>query len=140
MQSLSREEMARENQDPPEEIEWGKRMSNMRSKFLKELVDEMEADNRRKKNAAATPQPPSYSMSGFSGSFLLKNVFLRSSLTPVSVLLQSLAPAVVLVPIRLPHQRQKVAEDPPTAMSISPQPNHLFNSLSLVLLDQPNQV
>ena len=67
MQSLSRDEMARENQDPPEEIEWGKRMSNMRSKFLRELVDEMEADNRRKKNAAATPQPPSYSMSGFSG-------------------------------------------------------------------------
>lgn len=67
MQSLNREEMARENQDPPEEIEWGKRMSNMRSKFLRELVDEMEADNRRKKNAAVTPQPPSYSMSGFSG-------------------------------------------------------------------------
>ncbi|KAI0815270.1 hypothetical protein BC629DRAFT_1645229 [Irpex lacteus] len=75
MRSLNREEMARENQDPPEEIEWGKRMSNMRSKFLRELVDEMEADNRRKKNAAVTPQPPSYSMSGFSG---ISQIFRRS--------------------------------------------------------------
>ncbi|KAI0702493.1 hypothetical protein BC835DRAFT_1263785 [Cytidiella melzeri] len=76
MQSISREEMLRENQDPPEEVEWGRRMSSMRSKFLKELVDEMEADNRRKKSAAAAPQPSPYSTPGFSGMF--QNVPRRS--------------------------------------------------------------
>ena len=55
MLSLSREDMLRENQDPAEEIEWGKRMSSLRSKFLKELVDEMEAEKRRKKNAQMVP-------------------------------------------------------------------------------------
>lgn len=67
MLSLSREDMMRENQDPPEEIEWGRRMSTMRSKFLKELVDEMEADNRRKRNAGTLAQSSSYPTSGFSG-------------------------------------------------------------------------
>ncbi|KAJ3551372.1 hypothetical protein NM688_g4740 [Phlebia brevispora] len=60
--TISREEMLRENQDPQEEIEWGRRMSQMRSKFLKELVDEMEAEKRRKKN----PVPVTTSSSNFS--------------------------------------------------------------------------
>lgn len=67
MQSLSREDMLRENQDPADEIEWGKRKSAMRSKFLKELVDEMEADNKRKRTTGPAPQPASYAASGFSG-------------------------------------------------------------------------
>ncbi|KAI0348686.1 hypothetical protein BDW22DRAFT_1350940 [Trametopsis cervina] len=66
MISLSREDMARENQDPADEIEFGRRMSGLRSKFLKELVDEMEADNKRKRVAAVTPQPAPYPASGFS--------------------------------------------------------------------------
>ena len=56
MYSLTREEQAQENVDPPDEIEWGKRMSTMRSKFLKELVDEMEMEKRRKKNPPPPPQ------------------------------------------------------------------------------------
>lgn len=71
MRSLGREEMLGENQDPPEEIEWGRRMSAMRSKFLKELVDEMEADNRRKKNAGPAAQP-SYSSSGLAGKLIIR--------------------------------------------------------------------
>ena len=58
MQSLTREEQAGENVDPPDEIEWGRRMSTMRSKFLKELVDEMEQEKRRKKNPPPPPPPP----------------------------------------------------------------------------------
>ncbi|KAI0724393.1 hypothetical protein C8T65DRAFT_626341 [Cerioporus squamosus] len=65
MRSLTREEQAQENVDPPDEVEWGKRMSALRSKFLKELVDEMEMEKRRKKNPPPPPPPPpstSYSM------------------------------------------------------------------------------
>ncbi|KAH9946825.1 hypothetical protein B0H21DRAFT_383887 [Amylocystis lapponica] len=58
LRGLSRDEMAQENVDPPEEIEWGKRMSAHRSKFLKELVDEMEMEKRRKKNPPPIPVPP----------------------------------------------------------------------------------
>lgn len=66
--SLSREDMQRENQDPQDEIEWGRRMSQQRSKFLKELVDEMEADKRRKKNAQLVPPVSSqFSTSMYSG-------------------------------------------------------------------------
>ncbi len=61
--TISREEMLRENQDPQEEIDWGRRMSAMRSKFLKELVDEMEAEKRRKKNP---PLPMASQTSAFS--------------------------------------------------------------------------
>ncbi|KAL4243230.1 Ino eighty subunit 1 [Abortiporus biennis] len=57
MINLTREDMLRENQDPPEEIEWGRRMSAQRSKFLKELVDEMEMEKKRKKNPPALPPP-----------------------------------------------------------------------------------
>ncbi|KAH9944523.1 uncharacterized protein BXZ73DRAFT_87405 [Epithele typhae] len=65
MQSLTREEQAGENVDPSDEIEWGKRMSALRSKFLKELVDEMEMEKKRKKNPPLPPMPTqstSYSM------------------------------------------------------------------------------
>ena len=58
MRSLTREEQAQENVDPPDEVEWGKRMSATRSKFLKELVDEMEMEKRRKKNPPPPPPPP----------------------------------------------------------------------------------
>ena len=63
MLSLNREEQAGENVDPPDEIEWGKRMSAQRSKFLKELVDEMEQEKRRKKNPPPPPPPQSSSFS-----------------------------------------------------------------------------
>ncbi|KAI0762831.1 hypothetical protein C8Q74DRAFT_1371814 [Fomes fomentarius] len=64
MRSLTREEQAQENVDPPDEVEWGKRMSALRSKFLKELVDEMEMEKRRKKNPPLPPTPaPSTSYS-----------------------------------------------------------------------------
>ena len=58
MRSLTREEQAQENVDPPDEVEWGKHMSALRSKFLKELVDEMEMEKRRKKNPPPPPPPP----------------------------------------------------------------------------------
>lgn len=67
MISLSREEQLRENQDPIEEIEWGRRMSNVRSKFLQELVDEMEAEKRRKKNAQLVPPAPSFTGAALGG-------------------------------------------------------------------------
>ncbi|KAM5538193.1 hypothetical protein V8D89_008080 [Ganoderma adspersum] len=65
MRSLTREEQAQENVDPPDEVEWGKKMSATRSKFLKELVDEMEMEKRRKKNPpipTQLPQSTSYSI------------------------------------------------------------------------------
>lgn len=68
MRPLSREEQAQENIDPADELEWGKRMSALRSKFLRELVDEMEMEKRRKKNPLPPPPPaPSTSYSGESG-------------------------------------------------------------------------
>jgi Ino eighty subunit 1 len=67
LQNISREEMERENQDPAEEIQWGRRMSAMRSKFLKELVDEMSVDSKKKKAPTATPQSTPYPTTGFSG-------------------------------------------------------------------------
>ncbi|KAL6309973.1 hypothetical protein BKA93DRAFT_757015 [Sparassis latifolia] len=66
MQNLTREQMAQENVDPVEEVEWGKRMSAHRSKFLKELVDEMEMEKRRKDNPLPPPPPPTASTSTFS--------------------------------------------------------------------------
>ncbi|KAI0374326.1 hypothetical protein BV20DRAFT_961457 [Pilatotrama ljubarskyi] len=58
MRPLTREEQAEENVDPPEEVEWGKRMSATRSKFLRELVDEMEQEKRRKKMNPPLAPPP----------------------------------------------------------------------------------
>ncbi len=66
MTKLSKEEMARENQDPPDEIEWGRKMSAMRGKFLRELVDEMEMEKKRKKHPPPPP-PPVAPMPTFSG-------------------------------------------------------------------------
>ncbi|KAI0778026.1 hypothetical protein BD413DRAFT_466831 [Trametes elegans] len=64
MRPLTRDEQAQENVDPLDEIEWGKRMSALRSKFLRELVDEMEQEKRRKKNPPLPPPPaPSTSYS-----------------------------------------------------------------------------
>jgi Ino eighty subunit 1 len=41
---LSREEQAQENVDPPEELEWGRKMAQTRSRFLQELVAGGELD------------------------------------------------------------------------------------------------
>lgn len=41
---LSREEQAQENVDPPEELEWGKKMAQTRSRFLQDLVAGGELD------------------------------------------------------------------------------------------------
>ncbi|KAH9857930.1 hypothetical protein C2E23DRAFT_919441 [Lenzites betulinus] len=62
MRPLSREELANENVDPPDEVEWGQRMSALRNKFLRELVDEME-EERRRKPVSPPPPPPSTSYS-----------------------------------------------------------------------------
>ena len=66
--TISRQEMLQENVDPPDEQEWGKRMSTMRSKFLKELVDEMEMEKRRKKNPPLPPPLPSPAKTSLSSS------------------------------------------------------------------------
>lgn len=55
MRNLSRDEMQQENVDPPDEVEWGRRMSAHRSKFLRELVEEMEQEKRKPK---PFPPPP----------------------------------------------------------------------------------
>jgi Ino eighty subunit 1 len=41
---LSREEQTQENIDPPEELEWGRKMAQARSRFLQELVAGGELD------------------------------------------------------------------------------------------------
>ncbi|KAI0274776.1 hypothetical protein BC834DRAFT_849522 [Gloeopeniophorella convolvens] len=41
---LSKEEQAQENVDPPEELEWGRKMAQARSRFLQELVAGGELD------------------------------------------------------------------------------------------------
>ncbi|PCH33506.1 hypothetical protein WOLCODRAFT_129794 [Wolfiporia cocos MD-104 SS10] len=63
MHSLSREEMATENVDPIEEIEFGRKKSAERSKFLKELVDEMEMEKQRARNPPPPPIPTAPSAS-----------------------------------------------------------------------------
>ncbi|TFY62154.1 hypothetical protein EVJ58_g4032 [Rhodofomes roseus] len=57
LRHLTPEEMARENVDPADEIEWGRRMSTQRSKFLKELVDEMEAEKKKAREPQPAPMP-----------------------------------------------------------------------------------
>lgn len=68
MLNLSREEMLRENQDPPEEIEWGRKMSALRGEFLQELVNEMTQEEKRRKNPPPPPlpsaPPPAITLSG----------------------------------------------------------------------------
>ncbi|EMD41742.1 hypothetical protein CERSUDRAFT_79380 [Gelatoporia subvermispora B] len=56
---LSREQMQQENVDPPEEIDWGRKMSAHRTKFLRDLVDEMEMERRKKKEPPPTAPPVS---------------------------------------------------------------------------------
>jgi Ino eighty subunit 1 len=53
MPRTSSEEAARENIDPPEEIEWGKQMGARRSRFLKKLVE-----SEKKGRRPPTPPPP----------------------------------------------------------------------------------
>lgn len=78
--TISRGEMLQENVDPADEMEWGKRMSAMRSKFLKELVDEMEMEKRRKKNPPVPPPAPapafSTTLSSSSTTLLLSRMLL----------------------------------------------------------------
>ncbi|THH32015.1 hypothetical protein EUX98_g2184 [Antrodiella citrinella] len=57
MLNLNRDEMLRENQDPPEEIEWGRKMSALRGVFLQELVNEMSQEEKRRKNPPPVPPP-----------------------------------------------------------------------------------
>jgi len=57
MLNLNRDEMLLENEDPPEEIEWGKKMSALRGVFLQELVNEMSQEEKRRKNPPPIPQP-----------------------------------------------------------------------------------
>lgn len=80
LEQLTKEQMQRENSDPVEEIEWGKRMSAQRSGFLKELVDEMELEKKKKKNPLPIP-PPFPSSSNFIGQYENMNyVFLSRCL------------------------------------------------------------
>ncbi|OCH96556.1 hypothetical protein OBBRIDRAFT_9864 [Obba rivulosa] len=56
---LNREQMHQENVDPPEEIDWGRKMSAHRTKFLRDLVDEMEMEKRKKKEPVPAAPPAS---------------------------------------------------------------------------------
>ncbi|KAI0050679.1 hypothetical protein FA95DRAFT_1555400 [Auriscalpium vulgare] len=51
---LSQEEYRRENIDPPEEIEWGKKMASQRSVFLQDLVSGGEVDRRTRIASSST--------------------------------------------------------------------------------------
>lgn len=48
LQRLSQEEQRRENVDPPEEIEWGRKMAAQRSQFLQDLVAGVDVDRRQR--------------------------------------------------------------------------------------------
>ncbi|KDQ63831.1 hypothetical protein JAAARDRAFT_170061 [Jaapia argillacea MUCL 33604] len=56
LRRLSQADVRKENIDPPEEIEWGKRMSNRRSLFLQKLVHA--GENEKRSNPPAQPPPP----------------------------------------------------------------------------------
>ncbi|KAA1468638.1 hypothetical protein DENSPDRAFT_834019 [Dentipellis sp. KUC8613] len=51
---LSPEEQRRENVDPPEEIEWGKKMAGQRSMFLQDLVSGNNPERRQKEPVASS--------------------------------------------------------------------------------------
>jgi len=55
---LSDVELEKENVDTPDEIEWGKKMSNQRNAFLQKLVSS--AENEKKAKNTSTPTPSSY--------------------------------------------------------------------------------
>ena len=85
MLSLSREEMMRENQDPPEEIEWGRKMSALRGEFLQELVNEMTQEEKRRKNPPPLPPPtapqPSITLSGAYALLIVRRALLTVDLS-----------------------------------------------------------
>ncbi|THH21470.1 hypothetical protein EW146_g76 [Bondarzewia mesenterica] len=57
LQRLSPEEQRRENVDPPEEIEWGRKMATQRSQFLQDLIAGVDVDRRtRVTGSSSTPQ------------------------------------------------------------------------------------
>jgi hypothetical protein len=54
LRRLSEEVMAQENVDTPEEIEWGKSMSEMRNIFLQKLVKSSDKEKKEKVKASAS--------------------------------------------------------------------------------------
>lgn len=48
LRSLTDEELAEENVDTPEEVEWGRKMSAQRNAFLQRLVASLEREKREK--------------------------------------------------------------------------------------------
>ncbi|KAI0036678.1 hypothetical protein K488DRAFT_40692 [Vararia minispora EC-137] len=62
LQRMTVEEQQLENRDPPEEIEWGKKMAHQRSLFLQELVSGGESD-KRPRIVASTSQSKSHLLS-----------------------------------------------------------------------------
>ena len=115
--TISREEMLRENQDPQEEIEWGRRMSAMRSKFLKELVDEMEAEKRRKKNP---PLPLTTQTSTFSNTLSSKSRLSGHQFLLMHPRFQARSLLRYDVPTELRRQEAMLADPPPMGRIIPP--------------------
>lgn len=56
---LSREEQAQENVDPPEELEWGRKMAQTRSRFLQDLVAGGELDKTARTLSGSSSYGPS---------------------------------------------------------------------------------
>jgi Ino eighty subunit 1 len=54
LRRLSEEAMAQENVDTPDEIEWGKSMSEIRNIFLQKLVKSIDKEKRAKAAASAS--------------------------------------------------------------------------------------
>jgi Ino eighty subunit 1 len=57
---LSREEQAQENIDPPEELEWGRKMAQTRSRFLQDLVAGGELDKAPRTLSGSSSYGPSF--------------------------------------------------------------------------------
>lgn len=60
---LSREEQAQENIDPPEELEWGRKMAQARSRFLQELVAGGELDKATRTLSGSSSHGSSFVLS-----------------------------------------------------------------------------
>ncbi|EPQ60889.1 hypothetical protein GLOTRDRAFT_113402 [Gloeophyllum trabeum ATCC 11539] len=54
LRHITPREMEEENMDPPDEIEWGRKMSQLRSQFLQKLVNQTEHERR----SIPSPAPP----------------------------------------------------------------------------------
>ncbi|TFK57390.1 hypothetical protein OE88DRAFT_126203 [Heliocybe sulcata] len=54
---ISAREMEEENLDPLEEVEWGRKMSQLRSQFLQKLVNQTEHERRAVQSPAPAPPP-----------------------------------------------------------------------------------